>query len=352
MKEQTTTDAGRDDLARRVREAKARLGADCLILTHHYQRPEIVAAGDARGDSLGLSRLAASSAARFVLFCGVRFMAESAAVLAREGQTVHHPDPFSGCPMSDMADIEDLERAARELDETCGPDGWLSVTYVNSSAEVKALTGRRGGACCTSSNAEKVVRWALSQGRRVLFLPDENLGTNTAARLGIASADIVRWDYSLPFGGNDPDALRSARLLLWKGYCHVHTLFSVTQVEEARKRFPGAMVIVHPECSLDVVARADESGSTEFMVRRVESAPPGSTVVVGTELNLVRRLASEHPDRRVVELARSMCPNMFKITLAKLLATLEGLPGANLVTVPEDVRRDARLALDRMLSLS
>lgn len=344
--------AGHEELARRVREAKVRLGGNCLILTHHYQRPEIVALGDARGDSLGLSRLAASSGARHIVFCGVRFMAESAAVLARGGQTVHHPDPFSGCPMSDMADVEDVERAASELDDACGAGAWLPVTYVNSSAEVKALTGRMGGACCTSSNAEKIVRWALGGGKKVLFLPDENLGANTGARLGVDPREIVRWDYSLPSGGNDPDALRSARVILWKGYCHVHTLFTAAQVDDVRARFTGARVIVHPECSPEVVTRAGESGSTEFMVRYVESAPPGSTVVVGTELNFVRRLAAEHPDRRVVELARSMCPNMFKITLAKLLATLEGLPDANLVTVPEDVRRDARDALDRMLALS
>ena len=335
-----------------IRELKRRLGSGLLILTHHYQRPEIVEAGDVRGDSLGLSRTAAESAAARIVFCGVHFMAESAAILAGEGQTVHHPDPMSGCPMSDMADIEDVERAFEELDALLGPGAVVPVTYVNSSADVKAVTGRRDGSCCTSSNAEKVLSWALGTGRKALFLPDEHLGANTAARMGVPPNAIVRWDFSLPLGGNAPGAIEAARLILWRGYCHVHTHFTAAHVAAARARFPGARVIVHPECRPEVVDAADEAGSTERMVRYVAAQPAGSVIVVGTELNLVRRLAAEHPDRTVVELARSMCPNMFKITLAKLRATLEGLPGAHVVTVRDEVRLPARAALDRMLALS
>jgi quinolinate synthase len=342
-----------NDLLRKVIDLKASLGRSCLILTHHYQRPEIVAVGDVRGDSLGLSRHAAESQAQNIVFCGVRFMAESAAVLAKPMQMVHHPDPFSGCPMADMADIEDVERAFGELDELLGPDGYVPVTYVNSTAEVKAATGIKGGACCTSGNAATVMKWALKTGKKVVFIPDENLGLNTAKSIGIPGDRIARWDFSRPLGGVDPAGLKSSDLVVWRGYCHVHTFFNTGHVSAARKAFPGARIVVHPECSPDVVEMADATGSTEFMVRFVREAGPGSITVVGTELNLVRRLAAEMTDRTVLELSRSFCPNMFKITLAKLLATLENLDGVERrVTVPESTRVYARAALEKMLELS
>ncbi|MFA6034709.1 MAG: quinolinate synthase NadA [Myxococcota bacterium] len=340
------------ELSAKVAQVKGRLGTGCVVLAHHYQRPEVVAAGDFRGDSLGLSRQAAASEASHIVFCGVRFMAESAYILARPGQTVLHPDPSSGCPMSDMADIEDVDRAFAELDETCGAGSFIPVTYVNSSAAVKAATGARGGICCTSSNALKVMKSVMETGKTIVFLPDEHLGANTARVIGFPEGSILRWDYSLPFGGNSQDGIRRARLILWAGHCHVHTWFNTGHVAEARRRFPGARVMVHPECRSGVVMAADASGSTEFMVNTVRESPAGSAFVIGTELNLVRRLAAENPGKTVVELSRSMCPNMFKITLNKVLYTLEHLDSAGPVTVPEETRHHARQALQRMLDLS
>jgi quinolinate synthase len=305
------------------------------------------------GDSLALSRAAAKSDADLILFCGVRFMAESAAVLAKSGQRVIHPEPSSGCPMSDMADEDDVERALEELDGFLGEGKCIPVTYVNSSAAVKAATGRKGGICCTSSNAARVLEWALAGGKKVLFLPDEYLGRNTARKLGIPPRNILPWDYSLPLGGNAPETVRDAQLMVWKGYCHVHTYFNEGHVLAARKRFPQARIVVHPECSPEVVMAADASGSTESIVRHVRDSGPGSTVVVGTELNLIRRLAVEYADRTVVELARSFCPNMFKITAAKVLEALNNPRAARLaVGVDAEVRMDAGKALERMLEIS
>jgi len=340
-----------EETAAKIIQIKQRYGRSLVILTHHYQRPEVVQIGDVRGDSLGLSRYAASSGVENIVFCGVRFMAESAAILAQPGQKIFHPDPFSGCPMSDMAELEDVERVLGELDEFFGGDACLPVTYVNSSADVKAVTGKRGGICCTSSNAELIVKRMLSTGKRLLFIPDEFLGRNTANKLGLKSDEVVLWDFSEPLGGNTEKQLKDSRLILWKGYCHVHTYFRPEHVLAARKNHPEAKIIVHPECNPDVVSMVDESGSTEFMVKYVEKAQAGSTIIIGTELNLVNRLAKENPGKNVFGLARSMCPNMFKITLHKVLSTLENLESGEQVTVSGEVKKHAALALRKMLDI-
>jgi quinolinate synthase len=332
---------------------KAALGPELLILTHHYQRREIVALGDYRGDSFGLSqRAAASREARFIVFCGVHFMAESAAILAQPHQTVQHPDLKAGCRMADMVDLEQVEMAWEELSDIIGPRTLIPIVYMNSEASLKAFCGWRGGLVCTSANARAAMAWGFGRGAKVFFFPDQHLGRNTANRLGIRPEEMMVWNPEKPLGGNRPEDLRRARLILWDGHCHVHTRFQVEHVVKMKEAFPGARLVVHPECTPEVVALADACGSTGFIANYVQESPPGATIIVGTEINLVSRLALEFPDREVLDLHYSLCPNMFKIDLAKLLWTLENPGSVNVITVPADIKAAARLALDRMLSLS
>jgi quinolinate synthase len=313
-----------EELLGAILARKEALGPELLILTHHYQRREIVGVGDYRGDSFGLSQKAAANEARRIVFCGVHFMAESAAILAQPHQTVQIPDVNAGCLMADMVALEAVELA------------WEDLAEVTSTATLNALAA---------------LRWGLSRGEKVFFFPDQHLGRNTAYRLGLTPADLVVWDPEAPLGGNRPEDIRRARLILWDGYCHVHTRFQVEHVSAMREAYPDARVVVHPECTADVVALADASGSTGFIVKYVKEAPPGSTIIIGTEINLVHRLALEYPDRKVLPLHYSLCPNMFKINLEKLLLTLENLGEVNVVTVPEDIKAEARVALNRMLAL-
>lgn len=344
-----------DDILDAIRAEKARLGDRMVVLAHHYQRPEIVELGDFRGDSFELSRIASEQTAEYIVFCGVHFMAESARILAKPAQRVFHPNLNAGCPMADMADAGDVERVWGELTEVLGDvSGLIPMTYMNSNAAVKAFCGRNGGTVCTSSNAEKAFRWAFERGERVLFVPDEHLGRNTANTLGLDRDRVVLWDWSRPYGGLDRDAIRKAQVYLWKGYCHVHTWYTPEHIAEARTRYPGCKVVVHPECREEVVALADGVGSTSFLVKFVEQAAPGSTIVIGTEINLTARLAAEHTDKTVVELSRSLCPNMFRINARKLHETVThlGEPGEiGEIVIPDALIRDARLALDRMLQI-
>ncbi len=342
-----------EDLIERISAIKAALGRKLLILAHHYQRYEIVALGDYKGDSFGLSRKSAEDHdAHFIVFCGVHFMAESAAILAQPHQIVQIPDPKAGCLMADMADIHSVATAWEELSDVAGERAIAPIVYMNSDAALKAFCGRHGGAVCTSSNAGSALKWGLEIWDKVFFLLDQHLGRNTGNRLGLASGEMIVWDPDEPMGGNRPEDIRRARLILWDGYCHVHTRFQVEHVLKMREEFPEAKVVVHPECTQGVVALADACGSTGFIVNYVKESPPGSTIIVGTEINLVNRLALEFPDREVLDLHYSLCPNMFKIDLAKLLWTLENLGLVNVVTVAEDIKAESRLALDRMLSLS
>ena len=338
--------------------AKATLGERVVVLGHHYQRDEVVKFADFRGDSLKLSQQAAAQTrAEFIVFCGVHFMAESADILRQPHQQVILPDLSAGCSMADMADIGQVEDCAEQLDSL--GLSFLPVTYMNSTAAIKAFTGRRGGSVCTSSNTGRVFRWAFEQEQRerVLFLPDEHLGRNIGFRLGIPLDHMVVWDPAKPLGGQTKEAVRHARVLLWKGYCSVHQRFLPEHVERVRREHPGIRVIAHPECRFEVCQLADDIGSTEGIIQKVVASPPGSKWAVGTEIHLINRLAKENPDKFIVSLDPNVCvcTTMFRIAPQHLCWVLESLVAGqvvNRIRVPEDDRRWARVALERMLGLA
>lgn len=341
------------DLAKRLHALRESLGEQMILLAHHYQRPEVVALADRLGDSLELSRIAAQQRhAKYIVFCGVHFMAESAAILCKAHQLVIHPDFAAGCPLADMANLGQVEQAWRELEEVCDARSVTPVTYINSTADIKAFCGRHGGCICTSSNAKAVLQWALERSAKVFFFPDQHLGRNTANALGIGKDDQILWDPRQPLGGNTQNQIGRAKVILWKGHCHVHTFFTTDHVEQARRQYPGCRIVVHPECIEEVVKAADANGSTGFIVRFVQNAEPGSCIVIGTEINLIARLAREHPDKRIYELARSLCPNMYKINLYNLYWTLSEQGKVNVVIVADDVKKDACRALTRMLEIA
>lgn len=342
-----------DATIEKIHTIKKTLGRKLIILTHHYQHPEIVALGDYAGDSFGLSqRAAADSEARHIVFCGVHFMAESAAILSQPHQTVQIPNLKAGCWMADMADAHIAQQAWDAVTGLVGEQTVMPLVYMNSDAAVKALCGRHGGAVCTSSNAGDAFAWALARREKIFFFPDEHLGRNTAEKMGIGLDKMVVWDPHKPMGGNTERQIKEAVIILWKGYCLVHTRFTVAHIQEKRDAFPGALVVTHPECTREVIQASDAVGSTSFIVKFAQQAPPGSTVIIGTEINLIRRLATEHPDKTILPLHESLCPNMAKITLEKLLQTLENPGTINLVSVPSDIKQDARTALDNMLRLT
>jgi len=339
----------------RIAAAKARLGADVVILGHHYQRDEVIQFADFRGDSLKLSFQASQTEARHIVFCGVHFMAESADILRREHQMVVLPDLNAGCSMADMADIDQVETCWEEL-ASAGDFKVVPITYMNSTAAIKAFTGEQGGSICTSSNAAAVMKWAFETGEKVLFLPDEHLGRNTGYRMGIPLDEMIVWDPYQEMGGNTPEATRRARIILWKGYCSVHQRFTPQHVARVRREHPGIRVIVHPECRFEVAQAADEIGSTEGIIKAVKSSPTGTEWAVGTEIHLVNRLGKELQDHKVISLDPSVCvcTTMFRITPQHLLWALENLGEGqvvNRISVDERTRYYARLALDRMLTL-
>jgi quinolinate synthase len=345
------------EIETRIRAAKAELGSRVLILGHHYQRDEVIAHADITGDSWKLSREAASRRdAEFIIFCGVHFMAESADVLGADHQRVSLPDLAAGCSMADMADLEQVEMAWRDLTEA-GITDVVPVTYINSSAAIKAFVGEHGGVVCTSSNAAATLSWAWERGRRILFLPDQHLGRNTAHRMGVALDEMVVWEPDEPLGGHTAESLASARMLLWQGHCSVHTRFTVQQIANIRRQHPSVRVIVHPECVFDVVQAADDSGSTEYILKSVRESPPGSIWAVGTEIHLVNRLANEvAPDRTVITLDQfgCLCSTMFRVSPNHLLWVLDGMREGvvhNHIVVPEQTKYWARVALDRMLTI-
>ena len=346
-----------EETHRRIAEARAKLGARLAILGHHYQRDEIIRYADFRGDSFKLARSAAAHPeADYIIFCGVHFMAESADVLSGPHQKVILPNLSAGCSMADMAPTEDVFECWNQLQAIEGVAGSVTpVTYMNSTAALKAFCGANGGVVCTSSNAEAVVQWALERSPKVLFFPDQHLGRNTAVKMGYSPDDTVVWDPFQPLGGNTEDALRRASFILWRGHCSVHKRFTVGQIEEARKRFPGVNVIVHPECELEVAQAADYIGSTEYIIETVSAAPAGGCWAVGTEINLVNRLASEHPDRTIFCLDPVICPcsTMYRIHPAYLAWVIEALAEGevvNQVSVDETVTHWAKVALERMLA--
>ncbi|CAG6395685.1 quinolinate synthase NadA [Streptomyces cocklensis] len=346
------------DLVERARAAKARLGEKVFILGHHYQRDEVIEFADVTGDSFKLARdAAARPEAEYIVFCGVHFMAESADILTSERQQVILPDLAAGCSMADMASAEQVAECWDVLADAGVADVTVPVSYMNSSADIKAFTGRHGGTICTSSNAQRALEWAFSQGEKVLFLPDQHLGRNTAVRdLGIALEDCVVYNPHKPGGGLTPEQLRDAKMILWRGHCSVHGRFSLESVEDVRARIPGVNVLVHPECKHEVVTAADHVGSTEYIIKMLDAAPAGSAWAIGTELNLVRRLAKAHPDKQIVFLDKTVCfcSTMNRIDLPHLVWALESLADGkpvNRIEVDADTEHFAKLALEQMLAL-
>jgi quinolinate synthase len=346
-----------DEMDVRIAAARAALGSRLVILGHHYQRDEVIKFADYTGDSFKLARhVSKHPDADFIVFCGVHFMAESADVLSAPHQQVILPDLAAGCSMADMVDIDQLEMCWNDL-KHMGVSGIVPVTYINSAAAVKAFVGERGGVVCTSSNAAATLRWAWERGDRVLFLPDQHLGRNTAYKMGVPLDRMVVWDPNDICGGVEVDSAKSSRIILWKGHCSVHARFTVRQIEQLRRAHPGIRVIVHPEVPLDVVLAADDAGSTEHIIKTVTDSPVGSTWAVGTEIHLVNRLAHQvAPGRTVVSLDQfgCLCSTMFRVSPNHLLWTLEGLVDGevhNRIVVPEEQKYWTRVALDRMLSI-
>ncbi len=351
---------GLDELSRRIAARKDELGDSLCILAHHYQRDEVIALAEFTGDSLKLSQLAASQKrAKYIVFCGVHFMAESADILSGPDQIVCLPNMLAGCAMADMAEDAATAAPLEEISALTG-EKVVPVTYVNSAAAVKAVTARAGGACCTSGNVRNVFAWALDEtgggGQKIFAIPDEHLGRNTAVAMGYSLDDCVVYDPLLPCGGLSARDVERARFILWKGYCYVHQLFSTDDVTNVRSRYPDIRVIVHPECPHELVQLADASGSTEQIIRAVGEGEPASRWAIGTESNLVNRLAKRHADRfiRTLSEAPALCAQMHRIDLPHLLWVLDNLAEGNVVnrvSVPDDIARDARVALQRMVDL-
>ncbi|MBO0793589.1 MAG: quinolinate synthase NadA [Ktedonobacteraceae bacterium] len=347
-----------EELDRRIDAARQELGTRLVVMGHHYQRDEIIKYADYRGDSFKLAQMAAKHPeADYILFCGVHFMAESADILSGPHQQVILPNPAAGCSMADMANIAEVEECWQMLTEQLGDDaGIIPVTYMNSAANLKAFCGRNGGIVCTSSNAPAVMRWAFSRGKRVLFFPDEHLGRNTALKYGIPEHQMTVWNPKDPMSSVDAEEeIERARIILWKGYCSTHMRFSVQQIETARAEYPDIKILVHPECRREVVEAADLYGSTEYIIQQIEKAPAGTVWGVGTEINLVHRIAKEHPEQHIFCLDPIVCPcsTMYRIHPAYLAWVLEALLQGeviNQVSVDEQTAHWARVALERMLA--
>lgn len=355
-----------EELASRVRAVKERLGRSVVILAHNYQRDEIVQFADVQGDSYQLSRHAAEDPhCRAIIFCGVHFMAETADILANRPERIAArggrapvilPDLEAGCSLADMAALSQVEDCWQQLTGVLGTDDIVPVTYINSTADIKAFCGQHDGIVCTSANARAVLEWALARKSKVLFLPDQHLGRNIGLRMGIPLGQMPLWNPGLPLGGNDPATLREAKVILWKGHCCVHQAFRPEHIDAFRQKFPDIRILVHPECPMEVVQKADYIGSTSQIVKYIREAPPGSRWAIGTEVHLVNRLKNEHPDKEIYFLAPriSMCATMFRINLARLCWAMENLEAGSLVNVIEVEPRTADLAyiaLQRMLEV-
>jgi quinolinate synthase len=344
----------------RIDAAKRKLSDRCVILGHHYQRDEVFRHADLTGDSLKLSREAAKSGAEYIVFCGVHFMAEVADILSRPDQIAILPDLAAGCSMADMANLPAVERSWRELSQILDPDATITpVTYINSAADLKAFCGRHGGIVCTSSNARKILEWSFAQREKVLFFPDQHLGRNTGYRMGIPLDEMVTWDFTQPMGGLTEEQIRNARIILWKGFCSVHQMFRPEQIDRFLEKHPDTRVIAHPECSFEVCEKAQYTGSTEYILRTIGEAKSGTRWLVGTELNMVNRLANEMRPRGVEVHFMSptvcMCSTMFRTDPQHLAWILENLVDGhiiNRIVVPDEDAQPAKLSLDRMLSVA
>ena len=345
-------------LVDRATAARKALGAKAMVLGHHYQRDEVIAFADIRGDSFKLAQAAAgNSAAEFIFFCGVHFMAESADILTTKNQKVILPDLAAGCSMADMATASQVQDCWQVLEKLGLAKKTIPITYMNSSAAIKAFTGKNHGAVCTSSNAARAMKWAFEKGEKILFLPDQHLGRNTAVlSLGLTLADCVIYNPWKPNGGLTDDAIKNAKVILWRGHCSVHGRFTVGNIEDVRIKLPGVKVLVHPECQHDVVSNADVVGSTEMIIKTVSQSPAGAKWAIGTELNLVQRLANENPDKQIVFLDKAVCycSTMNRIDLPHLVWAMESLVSGRLINqikVEAEVAKYAKVALDQMLAL-
>ena len=349
--------ATEEDLHQRVGEIKKTLGDQLFILGHHYQRDSVMVWADARGDSFKLAQLAKEKPeAKYIVFCGVHFMAESADILTAKDQQVLLPDLNAGCSMADMADLEDVEVAWESLAAVTDIERMIPITYMNSSADIKAFVGRNGGAVCTSSNAHAILKWALGKGDQILFFPDQHLGRNTGYDLGFGTEDMHVWNPRFQLGGLEERHCKEATLLLWKGHCSIHQRFTAAQIAEFREEHPQGLVVAHPECPHEVCEAADSVGSTEKIIQYIADAPSGATIGVGTEIHLVNRLNNENLDKTILSLDPIICPcaTMGRIDLPHLTWILDGLAEGkvrNQITVPDDIASEAVLALERMLAI-
>lgn len=340
-----------------IQNKKKELGPELAILVHHYQRKEIVPFHDFIGDSFALSANAAKQKeVKYIVFCGVHFMAESADIVSREDQTVYLPNPYAGCPMADMAPYHQVEKAWKELATVTDSSKVIPISYMNSTARMKAFTGVNNGLICTSSNADKAFDYAFNHGEKIFFFPDQHLGRNTARAKRIDPRQVLLWDNQKPLGGYSEEDIERAKVILWNGHCHVHMNFSLEQIDRRRSQMPDIKIIVHPECREEVVSAADAYGSTKFIVNYVKDAKPGSKIAIATELNLVSRLMDEYPDKEIMALSEDICPmcvNMYRTTLNDLAFTLDVMQdgGGNVITVDEPYRSEAMLALNKMLEL-
>ncbi|MCH8286421.1 quinolinate synthase NadA [candidate division KSB1 bacterium] len=357
MAPEIQTSETEESVVREIREIRMKLGEKVLILAHHYQCDSVFQFADNTGDSLGLSKYAAEKAsAEFIIFCGVHFMAETADILTPDFQKVILPDLRAGCSMADMANFDQTEECWEILSDASS-EKVIPVTYINSTAAIKAFCGRNDGTVCTSSNAEKVLKWALEKGGKVLFLPDQHLGRNVAYKMGIPLEKMVMYDPKIPGGGEPLEAYAKAQIILWQGFCSVHMNFREQYIGIFRERYPDITILVHPECSFEVVQKADYCGSTAFIIKMINEAPYGSKWAIGTESHLVERLKNLHPDKFISPLSAyaCQCATMFRIDAEHLLKTLKEIDRgevSNIIRVPKDIADDAKIALDRMLEIT
>ena len=347
-----------EQLEENISTARKKLGNRVVILGHHYQRDEVIKFSDKRGDSFKLSQYAADQErAEYIIFCGVHFMAETADILSSDNQKVILPNLTAGCSMADMAQTDDVLDCWDALQNVIQNETVIPITYMNSTADIKSLCGKNDGIVCTSSNADKAFEWAYAKGDKVLFLPDQHLGRNTAVKMGISLDEMILWNPFKPMGGNSEESVKKAKLILWQGHCSVHTRFTVSQIEEARVKYNDVNVVVHPECTLDVVNAADSVGSTEHIKTVIEQSAPGTIWAVGTEISLVNRIRDENPDKTVFCLDSVVCPcsTMYRIHPAYLSWVLDGINEGvtvNQIMVDEDTKKYSKVALERMLSLA
>ena len=347
-----------EQLEENISTARKKLGNRVVILGHHYQRDEVIKFSDKRGDSFKLSQYAADQErAEYIIFCGVHFMAETADILSSDNQKVILPNLTAGCSMADMAQTDDVLDCWDDLQNVIQNETVIPITYMNSTADIKSLCGKNDGIVCTASNADKAFEWAYAKGDKVLFLPDQHLGRNTAVKMGISLDEMILWNPFKPMGGNSEESVKKAKLILWQGHCSVHTRFTVSQIEEARVKYNDVNVVVHPECTLDVVNAADSVGSTEHIKTVIEQSAPGTIWAVGTEISLVNRIRDENPDKTVFCLDSVVCPcsTMYRIHPAYLSWVLDGINEGvtvNQIMVDEDTKKYSKVALERMLSLA